>query len=48
MSLFPVIYTTKSNQKILIREAVSDDAEKLLRLKMDYLKSTKTFPLFEF
>ncbi|WP_299433899.1 GNAT family N-acetyltransferase [uncultured Aquimarina sp.] len=47
MSFFPKTYTTKNNQSITIRQAVSDDAEELLKLKLEYLKDTETLPLFE-
>ncbi|MFD2563643.1 GNAT family N-acetyltransferase [Aquimarina rubra] len=46
LSFFPKTYTTKNNQSIVIRQAVSDDAEPLLKLKLAYLKDTATLPLF--
>ncbi|WP_298314608.1 GNAT family N-acetyltransferase [uncultured Aquimarina sp.] len=46
MSLFPKTYKTKNDQSITIRQAVSDDAEKLLKLKIAYLKNTESLPLF--
>lgn len=47
MSFFPKTYTAKNGQPITIRQAVSDDAEGLLKLKLEYLKDTETLPLFE-
>lgn len=47
MSFFPKTYTAKNNRSITIRQAVSDDAEQLLHLKLQYLKHTETLPLFE-
>ncbi len=46
MSFFPKIYTAKNDQPITIRQAVSSDAEKLLNLKLAYLKNTESLPLF--
>ncbi|WP_298542436.1 GNAT family N-acetyltransferase [uncultured Aquimarina sp.] len=46
MSFFPKTYTTKNDQSITIKQAVSDDAEELLKLKLSYLKNTNSLPLF--
>ncbi|WP_299213154.1 GNAT family N-acetyltransferase [uncultured Aquimarina sp.] len=45
MSFFPKTYKTKNDQSITIRQVVSDDAEKLLKLKLKYLKNTESLPL---
>ena len=47
LSFFPKIHTTKNNQYITIRQAVSDDAHQLLLLKLEYLEETRTMPLFK-
>ncbi|SEK74511.1 Protein N-acetyltransferase, RimJ/RimL family [Aquimarina amphilecti] len=47
MSFFSKTYTSKSNELITIRQAISDDAPALLKLKLQYLKGTLTLPLFE-
>lgn len=47
MGFLPKIYTTKNDQTLLIREAISDDAKLLINLKLEYLKNTATLPLFE-
>ncbi|MBQ0735889.1 GNAT family N-acetyltransferase [Aquimarina celericrescens] len=39
-------YQSKSSQSILIREASPEDANQLLRLKLQYIKNTDTLPLF--
>ncbi len=44
----PKTYQTKTNRPILIREAVIEDAEQLLKLKHQYLKNTDTIPLFDY
>jgi ribosomal protein S18 acetylase RimI-like enzyme len=40
-------YKSKNGQDITIRPAESKDAESLLKLKLQYLRNTKTIPLFE-
>ncbi|AXT57417.1 GNAT family N-acetyltransferase [Aquimarina sp. AD1] len=47
MSFFPKTYSIKNNHTVTIRQAVSDDASNLLKLKLQYLKNTETLPLFE-
>ncbi len=48
MNFIPKTYQTKSDQKLLIREASPEDAEQLLKLKHQYLKNTDTIPLFDY
>lgn len=40
-------YKSKNGLDIVIRHANAKDAESLLNLKLDYLKDTKTIPLFQ-
>ena len=47
MSFFPKTYIAKNGESITIRQAISDDAKRLLELKLEYLKDTQTLPLFE-
>lgn len=47
MNFVSKTYTTKSNHQITIRQAIPDDAQELLHLKLQYLKNTETLPLFE-
>ncbi|WP_299258925.1 GNAT family N-acetyltransferase [uncultured Aquimarina sp.] len=46
MSFLTKTYKAKNGQSITIRQAVSDDAEKLVKLKLAYLKNTESLPLF--
>lgn len=48
MSLLQKSYAIKSGIPLVIREAIAKDAEKLLALKMEYLKETDTIPLFDY
>ncbi len=48
MNFISKTYQTKSNQTVLIREATPEDGEKLLNLKLQYLKNTDTIPLFDY
>ncbi|WP_160114138.1 GNAT family N-acetyltransferase [Aquimarina sp. AU119] len=48
MNFIPQTYQTKSGKSILIREATPEDAQKLLELKLQYLKETDTIPLFDY
>ncbi len=48
MSFLPQTYQSKSRQSILIREAIAEDANQLLHLKLEYIKNTKTLPLFDY
>ncbi len=48
MNFLQKTYQTKSNQTIIIREAVPEDATQLLQLKLEYLKNTDTIPLFDY
>ena len=48
MSLLQKSYTIKSRTPLVIREAIAKDAEKLLALKLEYLKETDTIPLFDY
>ncbi|GAA4110279.1 GNAT family N-acetyltransferase [Aquimarina addita] len=48
MNFLPKTYTIKNDQTILIREATPNDAFTLLQLKQEYLKKTKTLPLFDY
>ncbi len=48
MSFRSKTYHTKFDQSILVREAVPQDAEQLLELKLQYLKNTSTIPLFDY
>ncbi|WP_159090910.1 GNAT family N-acetyltransferase [Aquimarina aquimarini] len=41
-------YKTKLNYSILIREAVAQDAEQLLALKLEYISLSNTIPLFDY
>ena len=48
MTFITTTYRTKSNEEVLIRKALVEDAENLLRLKLNYLKATTTIPLFDY
>ncbi len=48
MNFIPKTYQTKSNHPLIIREAIPEDADQLLKLKLEYLKDTETIPLFDY
>ncbi len=46
MSFLPIYHTLKSGEEVLIREATTDDAEKLIKLAKGYIKNTKSIPIY--
>ncbi|GGB65581.1 hypothetical protein GCM10007424_01880 [Flavobacterium suaedae] len=48
MSLINQTYKLKNGLSIIVREADTEDAEALLRLKKGYIKNTTSIPLYEY